>query len=62
MLPPIIHPLYVFLWLLIASPNSKVHGAHMGPTWGRQDPGGPHVVHVNLAIWVHQSATQQRIV
>ena len=24
----------------------------MGPTWGRQDPGGPHVGHVNLAIWV----------
>ena len=26
-------------------------GANMGPTWGRQDPGGPHVGHVNLAIW-----------
>ena len=24
----------------------------MGPTWGRQDPGGPHVGHVSLAIWV----------
>ena len=22
----------------------------MGPTWGRQDPDGPHVGHVNLAI------------
>ena len=22
----------------------------MGPTWGRQDPGGPHVGRVNLAI------------
>ena len=22
---------------------SKVHGANMGPIWGRQDPGGPHV-------------------
>ena len=32
-------------------PDSKVHGANMGPTWGRQDPGGPHVGHVNLAIW-----------
>ena len=32
-------------------PDSKVHGAHMGPTWGRQDPGGSHVGHVNLAIW-----------
>ena len=24
-------------------PDSKVHGANMGPTWGREDPGGPHV-------------------
>ena len=22
-------------------PGSKVHGANMGPTWGRQDPGEP---------------------
>ena len=31
--------------------DSKVHGANMGPTWGRQDPGGPHVGHMNLALW-----------
>ena len=24
-------------------PDSKVHGAKMGPLWGRQDPGGRHV-------------------
>ena len=30
-------------------PDSKVHGAYMGPTWGRQDPGGPHVGPMNLA-------------
>ena len=42
-----------------------VHGANMGPTWGgqdpggphvgpmnRQDPGGPHVGPINFAIWV----------
>ena len=23
-------------------PNSKIHGANVGPTWGRQEPGGPH--------------------
>ena len=23
----------------------------MGPIWGRQDPGGPHVGHMNFAIW-----------
>ena len=28
----------------------------MGPTWGRQDPGGPHVGPMNLAIWVHDAA------
>ena len=33
-------------------PDSKVHGAIMGPTWGRQDPVGPHIGHINLAIWV----------
>ena len=32
-------------------PESKVHGAHVGPNWGRQDPDGPHVGRVNLAIW-----------
>ena len=32
--------------------DSKVHGANMGPIWGQQDPGGPHVGPVNFAIWV----------
>ena len=32
-------------------PDSKIHVANVGPTWGRQDPGGPHVGHTNLAIW-----------
>ena len=31
--------------------DSKVHGASMGPIWGRQDPGGPHVGPMNFAIW-----------
>ena len=33
------------------NPDSKVHGANMGPIWGRQDPGGPHVGPKNFAIW-----------
>ena len=33
-------------------PDSKVHGVNMGPIWGRQDPGGPHVGPMNFAIWV----------
>ena len=38
----------LFLYL---TPDNKVHGANMGPTWGRQDPDGPRVGHMNLAIW-----------
>ena len=38
-------------WILDDIPNGKVHGANMGPTWGRQDPGGPHVGPMNLAFW-----------
>ena len=28
----------------------KVHEANMGPTWGRQAPGGPYVGPINIAI------------
>ena len=34
------------------SPDSKIHGANMGPIWGGQDPGGPHVHPMNFVIWV----------
>ena len=37
-------------WHGIANPDSKVHGPNMGPTWGRQAPGGPHVGLMNFAI------------
>ena len=33
------------------NPDSKVHGAYMGPTWGQQNPGGPHVDPMSLAIF-----------
>ena len=36
----------------ILYPDSKFHGANMGPIWGRQDPVGPHVGSMNLYIWV----------
>ena len=39
-------------------PDSKVHGANMGPIWGRQEPGGPHVGLMNLAIWGYIKQTQ----
>ena len=31
-------------------PDGKVHGANMGPIWGQQDPGGPHVGLMNFVI------------
>ena len=39
------------LYHWIRDPDSKVHGANMGPIWGRQDPGGPHVGPITFAIW-----------
>ena len=41
----------IYKWLYGYIPDSKVYGAHMGPTWGRQDPGWPLVGPVMLAIW-----------
>ena len=32
-------------------PYTNVHGVNMGPSWGRQDPGKPHVGPMNFAIW-----------
>ena len=31
--------------------DSMFHGTNMGPIWGRQDSGGPHVGPMNFAIW-----------
>ena len=42
------------------SPDSKVHGANMGPTWGRQDPGGPHVGPRIFVIWETTSNTDMK--
>ena len=40
----------IYMWI-IAIPDSKVHGANMGPNWGRQDPVGPHVGLMDFVIW-----------
>ena len=46
-----LHSNLLGLWhSLEYNPDSKVHGADMGPTWGQQDPGGPHVGPLYL-IW-----------
>ena len=36
----------------VTFPDSKVHGANMGPTWVLSAPGGPHVGPMNFAIRV----------
>ena len=32
----------------------RTYRANMEPIWGRQDPGGPHVGPMNLALWAHK--------
>ena len=44
---------HVYHEYVITFPDSKVHGAMMGPIWGRQDPGGPHIGLTNFAIWFY---------
>ena len=39
-------------WCLATYTDGKVYRANMGPIWGRQDPDGPHVGHMNFANWV----------
>ena len=47
----------------IIIPDSKVHGANMGPIWGRQDPGGPRVGPINFDIWdIHASILTDMVV
>ena len=45
-----------FQVLLLHYPDSKIHGANMGPTWDLSAPGGPHDSPMNLAIWVSITA------
>ena len=41
--------------ILSVYPDGKVHRDNMEPTWDQQNPGGPHVDPMNLAIWVNAS-------
>ena len=34
------------------NPDSKVHGANIGPTWVPSAPDGPHVRHMNFVMRV----------
>ena len=40
-------------------PENKAHGANMGPSWGREDPGGPHVGPMNFAVWDHSNTSDE---
>ena len=51
-MPISVLPKYITFYVSKAYPDSKVHGANVGPVWGRQDPGGPHVGPMDFAIWV----------
>ena len=31
--------------------DAQAHRANMEPIWGQQDPGGPHVGPMKLALW-----------
>ena len=39
------------------NPDSRVHGAKMGPTWGLSAPEGLHIGPMDLAIWVSTNCT-----
>ena len=41
------------------TPDNKVHGANMGPIWGRHDPAGPRVGSMNFVIWVCIESTHK---
>ena len=48
-LPILYHHRYVSTYII--SLEISLIASFMGPTWGRQDPGGPHVDPMNFAIW-----------
>ena len=54
------HPLAPLSWYqdYFRFPDSKAHGANMGPTWVLSAPDGPHVVPKNLAINVVSISTK----
>ena len=62
------YPQYSFNYSLLGtahladegSLDSKVHGAHIRPIWGWQDPGGPHVGPMKFAIWEGMGYTRGR--
>ena len=51
------------LAVFLQHPDSKVHGANIGPIWGRQDPGGPHeLCYLGKSFFRLTSKKHQRLV
>ena len=46
-----IYPIFWSNHVLLSDPDSKAHGANMGPIWVLSAPDGPHVGPINFAIW-----------
>ena len=45
------------------NPDSKVHGANMGPIWDQQEPGGPHVGPMSFAtIWLQRHLSHINVI
>ena len=44
-------------WHADSNTDGKVDGANMGPTWGRQDPGGPPDGPINLVLFLCRNKT-----
>ena len=42
--------MYHIVWISMNNPDSKVHGANMGPSWVLSAPTGPHVGPMNFVI------------
>ena len=40
------------------TPERKVHGANMGPIWGRQDPGRHHEIIMNMKLLLSGTITK----
>ena len=43
---------HLLFWLHDNIPRQQGSWANLGPIWGLQDPGGPHVGPMNFAIWI----------
>ena len=43
--------IYIMQYQKKCIPDSKVHGANMGPTWVLSATDGPHAGPMNLALW-----------